>query len=245
MSRCEEPLWCTPASLVYNPGECESRSSARESHSRESNLREPERETGCRCPRFWTAVSAIQTPASPFCVPKRVNRTPENLNRTLEGAKRTRRHVNAHPGERGAHSAERGIHSELRKLDSRGSNRVFWSGRAGLRSGRSRSSNVKQVSRPGRWDGPSGIAGAAEGRCRHSVTNLVPSEDLRILTDRMRQKTTYILALSLALALPLFAADTTKPTAAAAKKSTAAAAHTNPFLTRSPLLYQAPPFNRI
>src|SRR5258708_2813688 len=60
----------------------------------------------------------------------------------------------------------------------------------------------------------------------------------------MRQKTTFILALSLALASPLLAADTTKPKAAAAKKSTGSA-HSNPFLTKSALLYQAPPFNRI
>src|SRR5258708_1776367 len=45
-------------------------SSAREFHSRESNLRNVERETGCRCPRFWTAMSAIQTSASPFCIPE-------------------------------------------------------------------------------------------------------------------------------------------------------------------------------
>ncbi len=60
----------------------------------------------------------------------------------------------------------------------------------------------------------------------------------------MRQKTTYILALSLALVAPLFAADATKPKDAAAKKPSAAP-RTNPLDVKSTLLYEAPPFNRI
>lgn len=60
----------------------------------------------------------------------------------------------------------------------------------------------------------------------------------------MKEKTTITLALSLALALPLLAADTAKPTDAAAKKP-AAAARTNALYTKSTLQYEAPPFNKI
>src|SRR5258708_11857302 len=119
------------------------------------------------------------------------------------------------------------------------SSRSTWGGREAARRSRPRTGLPDRPLR--RWrDHLSRIR-----RCRHSVTTLVPSSDLRILTDRMRQKTTCILALSLALTLPLLAADTTKPKAAAARKTTTTAARSNPFLTKSALLYQAPPFNRI